>query len=247
MKNSTKLLTLAASFLAFSSASFAQLLTTVSTEADFSGSLLTFGAFNVAGSTRTQTFTNVSAVKSLTYDFFTTATASSVTARTFTATFGEWNGSALVGGTTFSIPNFTVPDATTWSTQTVGGFTGLTYQVTVDFSSALNDPKIWNPTYGYVTDSTKTYAMVIHNTGAATQMGLGFTDIDSYANGTATFNPGVDYVFSQITTVPGNQTLVPVPESSTVAAIAGSVLVAGLVTFRLRQRRQLALAPALAA
>ena len=84
---------------------------------------------------------------------------------------------------------------------------------------------------------------MLTNLTGSTNLGLGFNFSSSFSNGIASpFNSG-DWVFSNIALVPGNVNLSPVPESGTIAAITGAVLVAALVGFRLRQRRQLTLAP----
>lgn len=228
------LLVLAAS--AFASLGSAQVITNTSSHSGYIGSSINFGS----GGTLYQTFTNVSAVQSMTFNFFTT---SSTTGDSFSATFGEWNGSTLVGGTTVSFTNFTVPASGTWTNQTVGTFNGPTYQQLLDLTT-LTNPNV-NGTFGYLTDSSKTYAMVLTNLGSGSTVGLGLNTSNPFSFGGSNFGPA-DWVFSQMAVYEGNQTLVPIPETSTVAAIAGAVLVAGLVIVRTRQRRLLALAGAAA-
>ncbi len=231
------LFALAATCLAFATSASAQ-LQTFNTYAGFSGSTITFGT----NGSLYQTFSNVSAVQTMTFNFFTT---SSNTGTTFTATFGQWNGSSFVGGTTISLPGFTTTDSTTWGTQTIGSFTGKTYQVALDLSSVSS--LLTNPTYGYTTNSANTYAMLLTDTsGGGASIGLGLNTTDPINTGSFGFSGGTvfgtsDWVFSSLSVVPGNVALVP--ESSTVAGIAGAVLVAGLVVLRLRQRRQPVSAP----
>lgn len=234
MKTSRLFLAFAATCLALISAARAQ-LQSFSTHTNYNNSTNAFADFS---GTLYQTFTNVSAVHSMTFNFFT---SSSTSGSTFTATFGEWNGSSFVGGTTVSFGSFNVTASSNWgSSQSIGNFNGISFTQGFDFTT-LSGPLI-DPTYGYLTDYTKTYAMVLVDQNGSTSISLGVNNF----NGGSTFPFGAtntgsgDYVFSQISVAPGNQNLTPVPEASTVAAIAGAVLVAGLVIVRTRQRRQLA-------
>jgi hypothetical protein len=88
--------------------------------------------------------------------------------------------------------------------------------------------------------------LISNTSGSTTPFGIGYS-ADSFAFGDAGIglgSPIQDYTFSQFVIV----TTAPVPESNTVAALIAAALVAGLVGFRLRQRRQqqLALAPVVA-
>jgi hypothetical protein len=259
MKSPAKLLfAFAATCLAFVSSSRAQVLTNTDTYAGYNSSAITFGSF---GGSLYQTFSNVSAVQSMTFNFFTTS--SPAAASTFTATFGQWNGSSFVGGTTVSFGTINVPtttdntpilgpsaaqvNASGWTNNgPIGNFNGFSVQRMFDFTSLI-DPLV-SPTYGYTTSSSNTYAMMITQTSGPNTLALGanFTNPlqTSGVGFDGTTNLGTtDWVFSQMAVYAGNQNLTAVPESSTVAAIAGVVLVAGLVTMRMRQRRQLAAVP----
>jgi len=121
------------------------------------------------------------------------------------------------------------------------------YSYTFDFTS-ISDSLI-NATYGYLTDSTKSYALMLTNTtGSSTNLGLGLNDSDTFAYGyKGTVGSGEDWVFSQIVVAPGNQDLVPVPESSTVASLVVGAMVFGLVGYRMNQRRRAAVTPVVAA
>lgn len=228
MKTVRLLLTLAATSLA--SLCSAQVITNTSSHSGYIGSAINFGS----GGSLFQTFSNVSAVTSMTFNFFTTSTT---TGDTFSATFGEWNGSSLVGGTTVNFANFTVPASGTWSNQSVGSFTGPTFEQVLDLT-ALTGTSI-HSTYGYLTDSSKTYALVLTNLGTGTTVGLGLNTTNPFSFGGSNFGTS-DWVFSQMAVYEGNQQLVPVPEPSTYAAAAGAVFVTGLVFARTRQRRRLA-------
>lgn len=220
---------------------FAQ-LQSFSTHAGYNNSTNAFADF---GGSLYQTFTNVSAVHSMTFNFFT---SSGTVGSTFSATFGEWTGSAFQAGTTVTFSNFTVSPSTSWGApQSIGNFNGISFTQSFNFTS-LASPLI-DSHYGYVTDSTKTYAMLLTDQGGSTTLSLGVNNSNSgnpFAYGTTNTGSG-DYVFSQIRVLPGDQPLVPVPEPSTYAAVAGSVFVAGLVFLRTRQRRQIVPAPAAAA
>jgi hypothetical protein len=225
----------AASALALSGVARAQ-LQTFETQSAYQGSTFTF-----FGGTLGQTFSNVSAVKSMTYNFFS-GSGGTTSATNLQAVFGEWSGSAFVGGTTVSFGTINVPSSSSgWSTITNGFGTFNTYAYDFDLTS-IGSPLV-HSFFGYLTDSSKTYALMLTDlTGGANGLALGLTNSNAFAYGATNlgFN---DWTFAQIVVAPGNQELVPVPESSTVAAIGSAVLVAGLVGFRLRQRRAAAQAP----
>lgn len=249
MKTGSKLLPLlAVSFLTLVSSVSAQIVTqTYETQTGYLGSVSTFGATG-SSQTRGEIFTDVSAVKALTYNFFAgSANGNTSAATTLSATFGEWNTSnnTFVGGTTVSFGTITVPASGTagWvSTLSITGDTYANYSYTFDFttlSGALIDAN-----YGYLTNASKSYALMLTNTtGIVTNLGLGLSNSDTFAYGYAKGASDYDYVFSQIVVVPGNQPLSPVPEASTMVSLAALVLVAGLIFLRLRQRRAAALVP----
>lgn len=214
-------------------------LQTYDTRPSYTGSVFTFGS----GSSLGETFSNVSAVKSMTYNFFAGASNNTVDT-TLTAVFGQWNGSSLVGGTTVSFGTITIPAATSgqWSA-TLANNGGSYANFSYSFDLTTLTSGLINSTYGYLTNPNNTYALMLTNTsGSATGLGLGLTNTDAFSYGATNlgFN---DWSFAQIVVAPGNQSLVPVPESSTIAAIIGAVFVAGLVVFRLRQRREIELVP----
>jgi hypothetical protein len=128
-----------------------------------------------------------------------------------------------------------------WSpTLSITGQAKSNYAVTFDLrnvSSALIDQ-----TYGYLTNATSTYALMITDLNGGTNLALGSNYANPFVYGAA-YPFGGDFVFSQIIVAPGDQAIVPIPEASTVASMLGATFVAALVGFRLHQRRQFALAP----
>ncbi len=240
------LLLVAATSFAFVGSAVAQ-LQTYQTQTAYAGSVITFSA----GATQGQIFTNVSAVKAMTYNFFSGSGSS--TATTLTATFGQWdaNSSSFIGGTTvdFGTINVTASGGAGWSTFTNGNGTYASYAQTFDLTTLIGSyPSLINATYGYLTSSSVSYALMLTNTsGTNTGLGLGLTNNNAFAFGESDFSPTKDWVFSQIVVAPGNQQLVPVPESSTVASLAVGAMVFGLVGFRMNQRRRAAVTPVVAA
>ena len=89
-----------------------------------------------------------------------------------------------------------------------------------------------DPTFGYMTSPSNTYALMLTNSGGASNLGLGLTNSNVFPFGATNFGFN-DWAFAQLVVAPTN----PVPESSTVASVAAGLLVAGLVGYRLRQRR----------
>jgi len=224
----------AATFFAFVGSASAQ-LQTYQTQTAYQGSVFTF-----SGSTLGETFANVSAVKSMTYNFFA-GSGGSTTATNLTATFGEWSGGSFVGGTTVSFGTITIPASTSgWTTLTNGAGTFSTFAYTFDLTT-LSSLSI-DSTFGYLTDSSKTYALMLTDSTGGTNLGLGLTNVDAFAYGATNYGFN-DWVFAQIVVAPGNQQLVPVPESSTVASVVVGAMVLGLVGFRMNQRRRLDVAP----
>lgn len=234
----TKALALVAFLATFVVAAHAQTITTFETFSDWSGSNYTFTANRVYA----QTFTSISAMQQMTYKFSTT-NAGATSGITINAKLVEWNTAAVtaaaaVGATVHDFGSMAIAAPNTWTETLSPGIVG--YDVQFDFV----------PGYGVTgigLDPSKTYAlMLVSPTGTGTTgIGLTFSNDDSFAFGTAarqsgatamTQDMGFDWGFTQTT-------VTVVPESSTVAAIAGALLVAGLVGFRLRQRRQQALVP----
>ncbi|MBI5426291.1 MAG: hypothetical protein HZA32_19625 [Opitutae bacterium] len=206
---------------------------TFDTRPAYSGSVFTFN-----GGTFGQTFTGVYSVQSMTYNFFAGAGGSSA-ATNLSATFGQWNGSSFVGGTTVSFGTINIPASNSgWAplpNNTSPGGPYNTYAYTFDLTTLVS-PMI-SATYGYNTSPGNTYALMLTDLTGGTNLGLGVTNIDAFAYGATNigFN---DWTFSQISVF-----TTPVPEASTVASLAALVLVAGLVALRLRQRRALQPAP----
>lgn len=245
------LLKIAAISIAFVSSSLAQLVT-YTTQPAYQGSVVTFAG----GGTLGQTFTDVYAVAYMTFNFFA-GTGSGGTVNTTTdlvATFGQWNGSGFVAGTTVDFGTISIPPSSAWTASLSNGQgTFPTYQVTFDLTDALvNSPvadsvlaspvsssSILDPVWGYSTDPSYTYALMLTNSGGASNLGLGLTNFDAFQYGATNFNFN-DWTFAQIAVATTN----PVPEASTVAAMIGAAFIAGLVGLRIRQRRQLAALPA---
>lgn len=214
-------------------------LQTYDTRPFYAGSAITFNANGTLG----ETFTNVSAVKSMTYDFFAGTGGNSVDTQV-TAIFGQWNGSSFINGTTVSFGTITIPAATSgqWAPTLTNGPASNTYaNFAYTFDLTTLSSSLINSTYGYLTDPTNTYALMLTNTAGATGLALGLTNTDAFAFGATNlgFN---DWTFAQIVVAPGSQNLTSTPEPATVAALCGLALVGGLVLLRMRQR-QLALVP----
>jgi hypothetical protein len=235
---------IAALFVAFVGSAQAQLQTyeTVST---WEGSGFTFSASGT-NATRGQVFSDVSAVKSMTYNFFTSGVAS---ATSLTATFGEWNtgSNAFVSGTTVSFGTISIPASTSGSWVPLATAYGVENEVSTfayNFDLATLSGALINETFGYLTDSSKSYALMLTNvTGSNTNLSLGLSNDDVFAFGFAKGFSDNDWAFAQIIVAPGNQTLVPIPESGTIAAFATGLLVLGMVGYRVRQRRTAVAAP----
>jgi hypothetical protein len=214
---------------------FAQ-LQTYDTRPPYAGSAITFGATSTMG----ETFTNVSAVKSMTYNFFNGSGGNSADT-SLSAVFGQWNGSSFVNGTTVSFGTISVPASNSgqWSATLAnngGSFPNFAY--TFDLTSLTSN--LIDSTYGYLTNPNSTYALMLTNlTGSVTGLALGLTNGDAFAYGTSSLGVN-DWTFAQIVVAPGSQQLSPIPESSTVAGIVGAIFIAGLVVLRLRQRNELA-------
>lgn len=259
MKTSTKLLCLvAATSLAFGSVARAQIVTSFQSQSGYTGNTDTFASSN----SKEQVFTGVSAVTQMTFNFFAGSANGYTTSETIlNAVFGEWNDAtaSFVSGTTVSFNDLHIAgtnNSSVWSptlsyvdsnnqTHVTGSYANAS--LTLDFTSLTSN--LINETYGYLTDASKTYAVMLTYVDGDTNLALGQNTSGSFTYGYA-YTSGVysqylpnDYVFSSISVVPGSYQLVPTPEPATIASIAAAVLVAGLVSLRLRQRRQLALAP----
>ncbi len=263
MKTSSLFSLLAATCFAFVLSAKSQIVT-YQTQSGYGGSTTTF----LDSSSKTQVFTNVSAVTSLTYNFFTgSANSNSTQSDTLlNAKFGEWNGNGgFVTNTTVDFGTITIPasaDAAWTNTlsyidpqtqQQVNNGTYRNASVTFDFTSVIS--QLVHNEFGYLTDASKTYGFMLTYVSGDTNLALGDNTASTFTNGFVhNTNLGPlsyllpnDYVFAAISVVPGNQQLVPVPEASTIASIAGAVLVAGLVVARTRQRRQAAAVAPIAA
>ena len=242
MKLSAKFLSLfPATCLAFVTYSHAQLVT-YETQTGYAGSV---GTFTSLGGTVGETFTNVSSVASMTYNFFAGAgNGNTSTATDLTAVFGQWNGSSFVNGTTVSFGTITIPastDASWSSTLSITGATYKNYSYTFDLKGVTSG--LIDPTYGYLTNASDTYALLLTDTTGNTNLGLGLNFSNPFTYGAAyPLGGNTDYVFSQIVVTPGSESPV-VPESSTVASALAALFVAGIVVLRLRQRRRQQLAP----
>lgn len=227
MKNYAKtLLLVAATCFALVSTSKAQLVT-LETISNWTGSVYTF----TANRAYAQTFTGVTEVQSMTYRFASTSTSEA--ALNITANFVTWNNTSNIntatGSTVQSVGSITIPASSTWNFDPVRHTYYFDYQIVLD----------------QVTNANQTYAMVLQSS-VDSGIGISFTNDDAFAYGEATRQNssggglsyfGSDWGFSQLVVAPY---VAPTPEAGTMAGIAGAVLVAGLVGFRLRQRRQLA-------
>jgi hypothetical protein len=233
MNTSAKTISLlAATLLAFVTSAKAQ-LQTYETVSAWTGSNFTFSA----GATQGQTFSNLYAVKSMTYNFFTTGVAA---ATNLTAVFGQWNGSSFISGTTVSFGTITIPASNGGSWSTLNTTYGLannvqTFAYTLDLATFSGSPISGgsiNSINGYLTNPANTYALMLTNTGGNSNLGLGLTNSNVFAYGATQFGFN-DWAFSQLVVSPTPT----IPESSTVASVAAGLLVAGLVGYRVRQRR----------
>ncbi|HWA85149.1 MAG TPA: hypothetical protein VG710_02910 [Opitutus sp.] len=228
---------LAATCFAFSSYSRAQLVTyeTVSQYAGTSNYSLSsnptaYSLSNTAG----ETFTGIVGIQSLTYAFFGSPGADT----TLSAKFAAWNGNTSAGGSLNPLNYVTVQD---FGTFTVNQFTGVDQNGWTHITNTNGTFNSFEQTFDFGTElslnATSTYAMLITNqTGSTTNFGIGyaFDSFDSGSAGIGLGSPIQDYTFSQIVVEPAP----PVPESSTVASILAALFVAGIVTYRIRQRRQ---------
>lgn len=243
MKTPAKLLSLfAATCFALAPLSRAQ-LQTYETQTGYGGSV---GTFTSLGGSVGETFTNVSSVASLTYNFFAGAgNGNTSTATQLSAVFGQWNGSSFVNGTTINFGTITVPASTdvSWNSHlSITGASFSNYSYTFDLTSISSN--LINSQYGYLTNSSSTYMLLLTDQTGNTNLGLGLNFSNPFAYGAAyPLGGNTDYVFSQIVVAPGSQQLVPTPEASTIVSVLAIGFVVALVGFRLRQRRQLALVP----
>ncbi|MBX3736534.1 MAG: hypothetical protein KF715_07595 [Candidatus Didemnitutus sp.] len=231
MKLRTSLLLLATGLLGLVGSASAQ-IQTFDTRPSYQGSVINFN-----GGTFGETFTGVYSVQTMTYNFF--AGGGTPGAVSLAATFGQWNGSNFVGGTTVSFGTIVIPasNAGGWSNlqnNTNGSYTS--YSATFDFTTIVS-PFV-SATYGYITNPANTYALMLTDQTGGTNLGLGFINTNPFAYGAAAPFGINDWTFSQVVVSTS-----AIPEASTVASLAALVLVAGLVALRLRQRRALALAP----
>ncbi|MFA5265478.1 MAG: hypothetical protein WC378_16795 [Opitutaceae bacterium] len=229
MKPFSKLIALiAASCIAFLGTARAQLVT-YQTLTTWSGSAITFDS----GITMGETFNNILAVSSITYTFVTASTPSA--AGTLSAAFGQWkvdpehpNGAFV--GTPFDFGIISIPSSSSWTDSVTRGSTVYPiYNAVFSFGSF------------YLTDPTKTYALMLTNTGADSSFALGLNNSNPFTYGQSYDGDGgysnKDYAFSQIVLVPNDGHVVPVPEASTTAAFAGCGLVGILAALRRRQKQ----------
>lgn len=241
MKSPALQLFSAAVCFVFGSLAHAQLVT-YQTVSDYSGS----SQYSLpAGKKAGQTFSNILAISSLTYNFFNSGSSS---ATSLTATFAKWNGTGGFTGFTqasryttiqdfgtFTVPAFTGVNQNGWTSLTNTHGTYNTFQQTFNFGSL------------YLTDPDSIYALLLSNESASTtSIGIGFS-ADSFEFGDAAVGLGSltqDYTFAQIVVIPNDGEhsipITPVPETSTVVLLSCAALVGLLVAVRLRQRRQLA-------
>ncbi len=240
-------------FCGISSKASAQLVT-YETISDWAGGVYTLNG-NVGYS---QTFSQITAIESLTYRF--AASAYSTLPVTLDYYFTEWNattnravGAAPIMEGTFILPSSGNAMSSEWTFQSLGGLGGgvLTYD--------------WQFNMGLTTDPTKSYAMVLRTATNTNSVGLatasysnaesdgftlggaystyGVTDYSNLLNTSAgpalgaSFN---DWGFSQIVVAPY---VTPVPEPRTTAAIIAAIFVCAMVLRRKLKERQAALVP----
>jgi hypothetical protein len=230
-------------------------LQTFDTRPNYLGSTFTF----TAGQSQGEVFNQVYSVASLTYNFFAGSGGGGITpGDTLSAKFGQWDGSAFVAGTVVDFGTFLVPASSNPSWITIPGANSgnyPTFQATFDLTgtstnNVLNSTLIdmvssdvlLDDTFGYVTTYGTNYALMLTAT-SGNNLALGLTNTNAFGGGATNYGFN-DWVFANISvsTAP-----VPVPESSTIAALIAAAFVAGLVALRLRQRRQLVAVPVSAA
>jgi hypothetical protein len=180
----------------------------------------------------TQTFTNISSIEEATFRFIVQGSPT-FGATNLTAYFSFWSLNDAVaqidpGSTTISLAA-----DTGWISDS--GY--LYYDATMDLSSYASslNPAI---TYGltFVGDATTAGAGILI-AGASTPYADGstFTNpaVSSFIDltGGGAFLSGNDFAFTA-------GALSPVPEASTVTVLIAAIFVAGLVAYRIRQRRQ---------
>lgn len=240
---------LASAFLTLAGVSRAQVITVNDDLASWTGSVETFGGTGQNFISEGEAFTNVLALESVEYTFLSTALTSNA-AGTLNATLvelGSNSGTKFSYTTVANLGTINVPAPSTWESNanggslTYGSITAYTYNASIDLS--FTNLENLNP--------DATYVVLLTNTGsAATSFGLGLIqngvndpsntlDNNFYSTGNVSYpltDEGLDWTFQSIEVIPGGN-VIPVPEPRTVAALAGCALAAGLVLFRLRQRR----------
>lgn len=224
-------------------------ITTFITYPAYSGSDISGGS----GKAFTQTFTHVLGVQEMTYRFVRSSNSAATNVSWY---FAEWDtttnrATALLASNSFSVPSGNSFTTYQYTDPVDGPIDYLGYDLTINLNAtSLN--------------ATKTYAMILLNpstqlklqlidsanipTANQFQWGAAYnaTGISNFGDLTTTTSspyapPGTDWGFAQIVV-----DLAPVPEPATAAAGLGAVLIAGLVGFRMLQRRR-ALATATAA
>lgn len=258
MKTTAKFLSLlSAAVVAFVTPLSAQ-IETFQSQTGYAGNTETFASLQQ----KTQVFTDVIAITSLTYNFFAGSGGGGATTGTvLSAAFGEWNGTSIDTLSLIDLGTFAIGASGTGVSPGAGWTNVLSYQdefnesvttgaflnasYTFDFTQVLG----MSPDYGFFTDPSKTYALTLSYVSGDANLALGSnTNSTAFVNGYQyPYNPDIfpapfknyDYVFSAMSIVPVGNTAI-IPETSTVASILGALFVAGLAGHRVRQRRQLA-------
>jgi hypothetical protein len=227
----------AATCLAFVPLSRAQLVTYETETLSFwSGSVQNFTPTLGDEGTLGQTFSNIAQINSLTYAFL--SASPSPASGTLSYEFGQWNGSSFTSN--LGTGSITLNSADFSNDIVRGPNTYHAAYVTFDASHNLDLSQL-------SLDPDSTYALLFTST-VDQGFGLGTLGGNKFPYGTAYDSGGnlnplptspTDYAFSYISVE------VPpvIPEASTVASIIAAIFIAGLVGFRLRQRRLQQLAP----
>ncbi len=222
---------------------------TISTDLpEWTGSVTTFSG---AGSGSSQVslgeaLTGVIAIESVTYTFVSSTLSSNV-GGTLDAALVQWNQTNNTYTTVQSLSPVSINAPDTWTDSiSYNNGNASTYSSSVTFDLSFTNTANLTPADAYV--------VLLSNTSSqATTFGLGTVNaaltgpyVGNLADGVYTnaantrlVDPTTNWTFSSISAVPvGNVVPSAAPESGTIAAMAGVVLVAGLVVYRMRQRRE---------
>jgi len=236
MKTPAKiLLSFAATCFALFGTARAQLQTyTTQTLSYWGGSILAFQP-SLGEDTLGQTFTNVGKINSLTYTFL--SASPTPTTGTLSYTFGQWNSSTGTFTSVLGTGSLTISSSDFSTALVRGSNTYYADLVTFDGSNNLDLSQ-------YTLSPSSTYALLFTST-VDEGFGLGTVPGNKFSYGTSydaagALGASADYAFSYISVdVPPTY----VPESGTIASLLAVALVAGLMGYRVYQRRKQALMP----